>query len=194
MVRKDRILPRIPVRNTSTYPIFHQFTPRVVENFLIAFGDDEQPLPETIKVLDEIVTDYIIESCHEAASVATHARRAKIKLDDFKFMLRRDTTKLGRVSEMLEKEKELKRSRKIFDTDEGAIVKGADKSGDKENGGDGGDKEPSGGGAGDKKGGKARSVGGRTDGGIGGDDERRKKKRKKTRDSGGGDARSVTSR
>ncbi|KAJ4988185.1 transcription initiation factor IID [Stagonosporopsis vannaccii] len=93
-----------------------------VEAFLLAFGDNDYPLPETIRVLDEIVTDYIIETCHEAAAVAHHARRAKIKLDDFKFMLRRDTGKLGRVSEMLETDKELKRKRKAFDTDEGAVL------------------------------------------------------------------------
>lgn len=79
-----------------------------------------------MRVLDEIVTDYIIESCHEAAAVAHHARRAKIKLDDFKFMLRRDTGKLGRVSEMLETDKELKRKRKAFDTDEGAVLQKGD--------------------------------------------------------------------
>jgi len=28
-----------------------------VEAYLIAFGDDMQPLPETVKVLDEIVTE-----------------------------------------------------------------------------------------------------------------------------------------
>lgn len=41
-------------------------------------------------------------------------------------MLRRDTAKLGRVSEMLETDKELKRKRKAFDTDEGAVVRGAE--------------------------------------------------------------------
>jgi transcription initiation factor TFIID subunit 13 len=101
-------------------------TKSTVEAFLLAFGDNDYPLPETVRVLDEIVTDYIIESCHEAAAVAHHARRAKIKLDDFKFMLRRDTGKLGRVSEMLETDKELKRKRKAFDTDEGAVLQKGD--------------------------------------------------------------------
>jgi transcription initiation factor TFIID subunit 13 len=103
-----------------------------VEAFLLAFGDNDYPLPETVRVLDEIVTDYIIESCHEAAAVAHHARRAKIKLDDFKFMLRRDTGKLGRVSEMLETDKELKRKRKAFDTDEGAVLQKGDAKEDEE--------------------------------------------------------------
>lgn len=104
-----------------------QFPTQDLEAFLLAFGDNDYPLPETVRILDEIITDYIIETCHEAASVAHHARRAKIKLDDFKFMLRRDTGKLGRVSEMLETDKELKRKRKAFDTDEGAVLAEKDK-------------------------------------------------------------------
>ena len=113
----------IPARLKKSRTLFDTSS---VEAFLLAFGDNDYPLPETVRVLDEIVTDYIIETCHEAAAVAHHARRAKIKLDDFKFMLRRDTGKLGRVSEMLETDKELKRKRKAFDTDEGAVLQKGD--------------------------------------------------------------------
>lgn len=102
-------------------PLTPPLPPKIVETFLLAFGDNDYPLPETTRILDEIITDYIIETCHEAASVAHHARRAKIKLDDFKFMLRRDTGKLGRVSDMLETDKELKNKRKAFNTDEGQV-------------------------------------------------------------------------
>jgi len=116
-----RVLPPPHLKKTRTL-----FDRPQVEAFLLAFGDNDYPLPETVRVLDEIVTDYIIETCHEAAAVAHHARRAKIKLDDFKFMLRRDTGKLGRVSEMLETDKELKRKRKAFDTDEGAVLQKGD--------------------------------------------------------------------
>ena len=149
--------PRVPPppHLKKTQPLFNT---RAVEAFLLAFGDNDYPLPETVRVLDEIVTDYIIESCHEAAAVAHHARRAKIKLDDFKFMLRRDTGKLGRVSEMLETDKELKRKRKAFDTDEGAVLQKGDARGEEEEGG-----------AGSKK-----KGGGEEDGG-----ERKKKKKKK---------------
>lgn len=144
-----------------------QFPANDLTAFLIAFGDSDSPLPETVKVLDEIVTDYIIETCHEAASVAHHARRAKIKLDDFKFMLRRDTAKLGRVSEMLETDKELKRKRKAFDTDEGAVKGGAAGATDGAAGEDG--EKPEGGS-------KAKSDGGREDGGGG---KKRKSEKKK---------------
>ncbi|EUC41768.1 hypothetical protein COCMIDRAFT_8564 [Bipolaris oryzae ATCC 44560] len=148
-----------------------QFPTQDLEAFLLAFGDNDYPLPETVRVLDEIITDYIIETCHEAASVAHHARRAKIKLDDFKFMLRRDTGKLGRVSEMLETDKELKRKRKAFDTDEGAVLADRERGG--ERAGEGAGKEDGGG----LDGGKARGKE---------EEERRRKKKKKRREEEGG--------
>ncbi|RMZ85999.1 hypothetical protein DV737_g246, partial [Chaetothyriales sp. CBS 132003] len=58
------------------------------------------PFPETLRVLDEIVTDFIIETCHEAVAHATLARRQKLTINDFKFVLRKDRMKLGRVHEM----------------------------------------------------------------------------------------------
>ncbi|CAN9279942.1 unnamed protein product [Alternaria alternata] len=129
-----------------------------------------------MRVLDEIITDYIIETCHEAASVAHHARRAKIKLDDFKFMLRRDTGKLGRVSEMLETDKELKRKRKAFDTDEGAVLQ------DKDGAGGAGA-----GGAEDAGRGERESKLGRPKKKVDGEGERKKKKKRKDGGGGGGD-------
>lgn len=125
-----------------------------------------------------LLHSYIIETCHEAASVAHHARRAKIKLDDFKFMLRRDTTKLGRVSEMLERDKDLKKQRKAFETEEGEVAKGVEK----ENVDEPGD-----------KGGKGATGAAKSDAGSGskrgrGDDgeKKEKKKRKKNKDGTGG--------
>lgn len=53
--------------------------------------------------------------CHEAARLATHAKRNKIKVDDFKFALRRDPLKLGRVEELLAMSKEISDARKQFD-------------------------------------------------------------------------------
>ncbi|KAF4314490.1 putative transcription initiation factor TFIId subunit 13 protein [Botryosphaeria dothidea] len=117
-----------------------QFDTRDLEAYLIAFGDDRNPLPETVRVLDEIITEYasscsnpvgylaetasfIIETCHEAALCASYSRRAKIKVDDFKFILRKDPVKLGRVTELLNKEKEIKSQRKVFAVDDEQIGK-----------------------------------------------------------------------
>jgi transcription initiation factor TFIID subunit 13 len=150
-----------------------QFPTSDLEAFLVAYGDDDHPLPETVKVLDEIITDFIIESCHEAATSAHYARRAKIKVDDFKFMLRRDPIKLGRVSELLDLDKDLKRKRKAFDTDEGTVVK--------ETGGAKGEKEK----GKDKK--DDNKEGGENEGDDVGDGEGRKKK-KRRKERKGGDA------
>ncbi|GAM39091.1 transcription factor TFIID complex subunit [Talaromyces pinophilus] len=82
------------------------------------------PLPETVRVLDEIVTDFILEMCHEAAAYASYARRQKIKVDDFRFALRRDPHKLGRVQQLLQMDRELKDARKIFDHDDDQVGTG----------------------------------------------------------------------
>jgi hypothetical protein len=109
--------------------------PSPVRAFLVGFGDDHDPLPDTIRMLDEIATDYIIEACHEAEMHARHASRAKIKVDDFQFALRGDAKKLGRVQELLDMEKRIKRDRQAFNTDEGKVTREA------KNGGDAGDGE-----------------------------------------------------
>lgn len=89
-----------------------------VGSLLVAFGDHPPPLPSTIGALDEILTDFIIETCHYAALSASYSRRQKIKADDFKFVLRRDEVLLGRVQEQLWRERKLKEDRKVVDTNE----------------------------------------------------------------------------
>lgn len=103
-----------------------------VRLLLLAYGDPSphpsfpsEPLPETVRVLDEIVTDFILELCHNAAQYANHSRRQKIKVDDFRFALRRDPNKLGRVQELLRMERELKEARKAFDQNDDQVAKDA---------------------------------------------------------------------
>lgn len=78
-------------------------------------------MPETVRVLDEIVTDYIIETCHTAAKSADIVGRQKIKVDDFKFAIRNDEMASGRVKELLQIDKHLRDSRKQFDVGEGKV-------------------------------------------------------------------------
>ncbi|KAK5163734.1 uncharacterized protein LTR77_010407 [Saxophila tyrrhenica] len=108
--------PRARPRNNKAV-----FTPSEVADLLYAFGDTHrtqttpQPLTTTVNVLDEILTDFIIETCHYAALSASYSRRQKIKVDDFKFVLRRDERLLGRVLEQLWREKKMKEDRKVLD-------------------------------------------------------------------------------
>lgn len=109
-----------------------------VRLLLLAYGDPSphpsfpaEPLPETVRVLDEIVTDFVLEMCHGAAQYASYSRRQKIKVDDFRFALRRDPNKLGRVQELLRMERELKEARKAFDQNDDQVgnLKDAGKKG-----------------------------------------------------------------
>ncbi|PGH19150.1 hypothetical protein AJ80_04230 [Polytolypa hystricis UAMH7299] len=103
-----------------------------LRHLLHAYGDPSpsdstnpgphDPLPETLRVLDEITTDFIIETAHGAAAVAHTAGRQKVKVDDFKFMLRGDPTKLGRVQELFRIEHELKEARKAFDQNDDKVI------------------------------------------------------------------------
>ena len=97
------------------------FSTSDLSDLLYAYGDNvrtpatPQPLPLTITALDEILTDFIIETCHAAALSASYSRRQKIKVDDFKWVLRRDERLLGRVLEQLWRERQMKEARKAVD-------------------------------------------------------------------------------
>ncbi|KAI9727129.1 MAG: Transcription initiation factor TFIID subunit 13 [Chrysothrix sp. TS-e1954] len=160
--------PRMRVRNKG-----QQFGTPDLEAFLTAFGSPLPPpplphsnthepthLPATITVLDEIITTFIIETCHQAAICASYSHRSKIKVDDFKFALRGDPRKLGRVAELLGLDKEIKKKRKAFDVDEGAVGRGKAGVVEEEDDDEGGKRR------GGK--GKRRKKGGDVDGATGG--------------------------
>lgn len=69
--------------------------------------------PETLRVLDEILTDFIIETCHGAVKHAALQGRQKINNKDFEFVIRRDARKMGRVQDLLRRNKKLKEDRKL---------------------------------------------------------------------------------
>jgi transcription initiation factor TFIID subunit 13 len=85
---------------------------------LYAFGDSPTPLPSTAACLDEILTDFIIETCHAAALCASYSRRQKIKVDDFRWVLRRNPIMLGRVQEQLARGRHIQEQRKGVDVDQ----------------------------------------------------------------------------
>lgn len=82
-----------------------------IESMLYGFGAPMPPAgssispkanTETVRVLDEIITDFIIETCHSAVAIASYSGRTKLKLDDFQWVIRNDPSKLGRVKGMFE--------------------------------------------------------------------------------------------
>ncbi|KAH9898694.1 TFIID-18kDa-domain-containing protein [Xylariomycetidae sp. FL2044] len=93
------------------------FNPKEISALLYAFGDVPEPLPETVRVLDNIVTEFLEGVCFEASRHAQGAGRQKLKFDDFEFALRRNPQYLGKVRTMMEKRQKIKEARKMFDQD-----------------------------------------------------------------------------
>ncbi|KAJ4170681.1 hypothetical protein NW754_006816 [Fusarium falciforme] len=83
------------------------------------------PLPETVRVLDEILTDFMQSIAFEATRAANYSGRQKIKYEDFEFAFRKNPVFLGKVQEVFEKQKEIKKAREILRDGEDEIMKDA---------------------------------------------------------------------
>ncbi|KAK9468188.1 transcription initiation factor IID, 18kD subunit-domain-containing protein [Lipomyces arxii] len=94
-----------------------------VRALMYAYGDVPNPTVESVNVLEDILTDYIVDMCHEASRLARTTNRNKVRIDDFKFALRKDYVKLGRVDELQRMSKEIREARKTFDDSEGKSFK-----------------------------------------------------------------------
>lgn len=142
-----------------------------LRQILYGSGDAREPLPETMRLLDEIATDFIQSLSFEAARIGHYSGRQKIKYEDFEFALRRNPLFLGKVREMFEMSKEVKDARKMPGIGEGNLAKGdmndlaklGDEDGDAKEAEDkddtaGGSKKRKGDGAGSKKK-KAKTAG-----------------------------------
>ena len=92
---------------------------------LYAHGDVQNPLPETVRVLDEILTDFMQSIAFEATRAANYSGRQKIKYEDFEFAFRKNPAFLGKVQEVFEKQKEIKKAREILRDGEDEIMKDA---------------------------------------------------------------------
>ncbi|KAL2649316.1 hypothetical protein R1flu_017444 [Riccia fluitans] len=83
---------------------------------MYGFGDDPDPLPETVQLVEDILLDYITEMIHKAQEVAS--KRGKLTTEDIMFLVRKDSRKFARVKELLAMNEELKKARKAFEVDE----------------------------------------------------------------------------
>jgi transcription initiation factor TFIID subunit 13 len=115
------------VRHPSiTFPTPSSLTPRAVAQLLYGHGDVRAPLNETVRVVDEILTEFIQGVSFEATRAAQHAGRQKVKFEDFEFAMRRNAHYMGKIQEMFEKKKEIEAARKGFNIED-QLMKDADK-------------------------------------------------------------------
>ncbi|TDZ23316.1 Transcription initiation factor TFIID subunit 13 [Colletotrichum sidae] len=129
------------------------FSNHELAQLLYAHGDVRNPLPETIRVLDEIVTEFIQGMAFEATRAANYAGRQKVKYEDFEFAFRKNDAFLGKVQEVFEKKGEIDSAKKIFTKDDEAVLM---KDAADQEGGKRGDK--GGGGTGDAAGSAADAA------------------------------------
>ncbi|CDK28942.1 unnamed protein product [Kuraishia capsulata CBS 1993] len=106
---------------------YRKKTPKLFTNdlksLLYAYGDVTTPNLDTAFALEDILVEYLVDVCHEAQIAAKLQRRNKVKVEDFKFAIRKDPAKLGRVNELLVMQRDINEARKAFDDSEGKKIK-----------------------------------------------------------------------
>ncbi|XP_039014338.1 transcription initiation factor TFIID subunit 13-like [Hibiscus syriacus] len=75
-----------------------------------------KPFPETVTLVEDIVVEYVTDLTHKAQDIGS--KRGKLSVEDFLYLIRKDTPKLNRCTELLSMQEELKQARKAFEVDE----------------------------------------------------------------------------
>ncbi|XP_057423170.1 transcription initiation factor TFIID subunit 13 [Lotus japonicus] len=92
-----------------------------LQHMMYGFGDDPNPLPESVALMEDIVIEYVTELVHKAQDIGS--QRGKLSVEDFLYLIRKDFPKLNRCTELLSMNEELKQARKVFESDEEKLRK-----------------------------------------------------------------------
>lgn len=93
------------------------FTDQELQLLLYSHGDVPHPLPSTRRILDEALTDFVVNLAFETSAAASMAGRQKIKVDDVKHACRRNSIYLGRIEEAFEKKNAIDRAKSLVSMD-----------------------------------------------------------------------------
>ncbi|KAF9331748.1 hypothetical protein BG006_005405 [Podila minutissima] len=94
-------------------------------NLMYGFGDVPNPSNDAVSVMEDMLVEYLTDTCTRAAAVAD--KRGKVNVEDFKFVLRKDAKKRARVDELLYMNEDIRRAKKIADIPELDNSKGSTK-------------------------------------------------------------------
>ncbi|CCK71421.1 Taf13p KNAG_0G03640 [Huiozyma naganishii CBS 8797] len=94
-----------------------------VNSLLYAYGDVAQPLPETVQCVDDLLSGYLVDICTSAYRASRATGKNKVKLEDFKFVIRRDPIKLARASELISTNKLITEAKKQFNENDNQNAK-----------------------------------------------------------------------
>lgn len=93
-----------------------------LKSLLFAYGDSQTPNIETIHMLEDAVTSYLVDVIMEANKVRRLQHRNKFQETDLRFALRKDPVKLGRVHDLSTLTKEISKANKMFDVNERSLA------------------------------------------------------------------------
>ncbi|KAK9912793.1 hypothetical protein M0R45_036634 [Rubus argutus] len=58
-----------------------------LQHMMYGFGDDPNPLPENVALMEDIVVEYVTDLVHEALDIGTN--RGKFSVEDFLYLIRK---------------------------------------------------------------------------------------------------------
>jgi len=98
---------------------------RELRTMMFGFGDDANPLPQSVALVEDLVVDYLQRVLHGAADACEernrHTKRGveapRVKERDVLFVLRKDKRRLQRAQELLEVYEEQKDAKKEYAKD-----------------------------------------------------------------------------
>lgn len=80
----------------------HSWVQNEIRGMMHGFGDSREPLPESVKLVEDIVTQQIKCVFYRAAEVATLRGSKSVAIEDILFLMRKDKVKLSRLVRYLE--------------------------------------------------------------------------------------------
>lgn len=77
---------------------------------MYGFGDEEDPNPKTVELMEKFVVDFVVAMTKESSKVTN---RNKIKVEDLFFVLRNHPKMYARAEEFVKKNKQIEKEKKI---------------------------------------------------------------------------------
>mmetsp|Transcript_571 Transcript_571/g.1060 ORF Transcript_571/g.1060 Transcript_571/m.1060 type:complete len:98 (+) Transcript_571:170-463(+) len=77
---------------------------------MYGFGDAEQPLPECMEMVEDLITSFMMNVTHQTAALSGH--RGKLRIEDLLWLIRKCPKMYNRALELMAKNEEIKRARR----------------------------------------------------------------------------------
>eukprot|EP00054_Salpingoeca_dolichothecata_P005445 m.34634 g.34634 ORF g.34634 m.34634 type:complete len:146 (-) comp15533_c0_seq2:140-577(-) len=84
-----------------------------LQRMMYGFGDVQNPLPESVDTLDDLVSDFIETLAHNALAITP--KKTGFRMEDVLHFVRKDRKKFARVKELLIMHDEINKARKALE-------------------------------------------------------------------------------